>query len=402
MRTRDAIGTVVIDAADERRGRRQWTRDHVERTRAAVRTIIAAHCDGADVPAQLEFLLREIELRSPRRDRGSQLQRFMFILAALAHGAQHDLLKERDFDYLVELAFAILHACGIDVMSSKLAYLHEDVYRQVSGIQRRRGDFAQANWTELLALHSGRRSHEGRESRVSETAGLLALRRGNAARALAIFARMDPAGRATPAVIAATASARRHLYGETVDAGPAPSDDPLTWERRRSSALRHRSSKPLCAKDHAGGALGMLEAVLHAYGHEALTSLDLAPSWRSISKRRGEIVTHGASGLVALQAVQLIRRCHDTQTPILVRIQALGEGLALAERLPDVDLELCFLAAAARWLAKAHAWEFGVVVLDRYRRLARDLSEGRTDDTLKIVEDLFIKSWYTPALQRAG
>lgn len=350
--------------------------------------MIAQAVSGADPAAKFAYIRAQIAASAARPGPLRELLQFAYVERALQLQADIGGMSRQETRELRALGEALLVRNGIKATTSRLGFLYADLANAESNRLSREGQPWDAAWQLILGAQQSRRALTEPTGPRCDAMGRRVLRLGHADLAIVWFYRALGQGDAVGSeLITALRLARRfeeakslalagQMYWETVllETAATGSVGPLVqYFRRKGTGAR---------RDVQG-----LEAYLYvrsAATQEALPA-DLSPRTRP---------PEDASLRPLHRAVRRLESCYDTRVAFPQRMKTLGTLLSDAASFERIDHLLLLRAAAARWLARAHAFDAARLVLAEYEALSLALSSGRSADTLGVVADMAARPWY--------
>lgn len=382
---------------------RGWRRETLERTRRSVARLVEARSKGAK--PELASLVSAVRSLENKTSDLLQMQRLFYVFAALAQHARSGGLAPQARASLIATAEATLTLAGIKPGSSRLSYLFRELRELESAIMAREGAHLAAAWTAAIGSLESRRREDDDRGATFLAAATRHLRLGLCDVARAGFERAEAAALASIAVPLATKAAPLDAWLEArlgrarcaLLAGDAESSLQLAAEARRrypgsAAALwRERLADAVLRTDFSVlrraferddpcfGGEPALVAWLFAWSSTELHAAQGLPAVRTMARWTEAKLGEERALFRAARQVEL---CYDQDIDFRLRVQGLGEVVARTAELPCLEHELLVLAAATRWLTRAHATEQAVLTAGLYRNLSLAASGGACDDIL--------------------
>lgn len=364
-----------------------------------------------DGEKRLKAIFSRLEaLESDDSDLG-RLRRYIYAMSALVQHERKGGLSERDITHLVTLAYAILKAQGIKPKVSRLASLYADVHLIKSQIFRKAGAPWKAAWEQQVALQISGKATTGGEGFQLLGMANRSLRLGHAPLAIQQFRQAEAAGLPDAYVGRGRLGLAHALWlsGRSDEAAQVAGDalklpdlgeeltQELHWTALAREAPKTLDLSRMLKETRAGGqyqvATYVIETTLWACALEKRDYLERLPKLANM--RRNKTVRPQRQGLWYKCGVAL-QECYDHDIPLPFRIKTLGAVLEARAQLLTVDKELLLLAAAARFLARAKAFELAALVYSEYRALGRRLTDGGSPDALGVMGDFDGRAWLEP------
>jgi len=333
-----------------------------------------------------------------------QLERFIYIIAALGHHARWGGLSDRDAVQLINIAESTLLSHRVERTSSTLSELWGELHVARSQILRVAGKSWESMWEHQLGHQSSRRAPVGSIAFHSLAAGLRALRLGMldiAAKALANAEEGDlpkrnqeqaRIGRVQATRLAGNFDGARNLLEKIL------SDASISTLTRRdcqwevlvlNSVVTGNIEKLIhSTKTEHQYPTFVLEAFLWSRSVQSRQFEISFPNIRSLRRKCGDLLTKAKAFRLCFDACSQIDDAYDADRPLHVRTRSLGESLQQSPALPSLDKELLFRVAAFRWLYRAKQLEFAAFVFADYEMRCQQLSMGASGDVMGLVKDV--------------
>lgn len=383
-----------------------WQLKQVEAVRQAVFRHLDIAFEDAGIEARLTAALAAVADSGRAFTPEAQLERLIYVIAALAHHGRWGGLSDRDAKQLAQIAEAILLTHGVDKTSSTLSVLWGELHFARSQALRLAGRTWESFWEQHLAHQASRRAPVGTSAFHSLASGLRALRLGMldiATSALARAAEADLPERNREQAMLGHVQAVR-LAGKHEEAR-SHLDKLLSSHRLSLLARRDAAWETLVQDAVASGNLNAMTKAVgphgdHRHGTFALEAFlwtraaqsrqfeERLPGIRALRGVCGDVLSQAPAFRVCFTACSYIDDAYDPERPLHLRTRALGTCLHDASLLPSLDKELLLRAAACRWLYRAKQLEFAAFVFADYEMRCRQLSAGTNADVLNLLSDI--------------
>lgn len=379
----------------------QWRRKLIEKEKAAIKAELdAAYRESPQKRMNLIMQrIRELENGETSLD---QLRCYIYIVSALAHHlSEGGGLTLAQINRLANFAHIILRVQGIKPNVSHISFVYGELHLALSRIYRDEGEPILAAWEQDMATrlaHGGSSFSEGMTI-VSQAIRVANL--GYGLWALTLFEQAEGLGLNRRYLVLSQLGRLRllrllHRYDEA---------DSLSNQMTNGSDLSDKEKseihwEKLCREaQKSGNIIPLLQAASKRGSHyEPIYTLEAQLWFRSIqnppetpqpSKVRTlsrDIKIHQAGFLY--ECVKELEQCIDENIPFEQRLRSLGQKIARHNELVNIDIQLLFLAASARWLATKQSSFLTSVTLREYRTLCWNLSDGHINDSTSLLGDI--------------
>ncbi len=395
-----------MQSARAKRGK-FWTIDGLEAMKSSVREDLEARSKASPATERLELILDEMDLLGDASDSDTLLRRYVLSMAALAQHLRTGGLGRREIKRLCESIHNILRLQRIHPGSSRLAYLHGEFRTVLSQLQWLQGELWSAAWSQQLATMWAKDTQTASEFVVMRAMGRRYLRLGYGSASLVYFQKaLENAGNdahmraaylsyANAARLCGQLAVAQDLLSKLQEKFADAADDiDVQWQWMclkfaesqdcREMIRATKTGKPHHQSDY------IAEARLYTYACQSQSKIDDLMKMSTLT-RNGTLSNSNTgpvfAGLTALET------CYNFDIPTDVRLQALEDALASAHEILNLEKEMLLLAAAARWLSRAHLLDLGNLVIQRYRALAVTLTGSANTDPLGVIDDLLQRPW---------
>jgi hypothetical protein len=385
----------------------RWHLRHVEEEKRAIKAELDALGSGKDTDARLRHISARIGELEADDQPVPRLRRFVYVVSALVHHSRFGGLTEAQVRNLEDLGHALLFAEKIHPIKSRLAYLYGELHLALSQIHRKTGKHWLAAWEQQISLHLSGKTPPGGVAFQYLSMGIRAARLGFGPSAVTYFKAAEDLGLDPRPLLRARLGRIRalRLAGELAQSAElAAATTSLQMSNDEQLELVWEES---CRTAQAKLDLGeMMRLTARGSSHHLPIYLVEAFLWaHAVPERRWEkklvrvrtmirkkLMRREQLG-IALEAIEAVETAYDSAMPMAARLQKVGRILARTNEFVTLDLELLFLAAVGRWLARSHLFSMASLVLQRYKAL-NVLQTNRTGaDGLGLVQDLLEKPW---------
>jgi hypothetical protein len=384
----------------------EWTRNKIETEKAKVRSELDPFVEKGDLTGRLAFIQEEMDKLADDDSSRSQLRRYVLAVSSLVHHERYGGLTDSQIKGAAKIAFTILKVQGIKTKLSKIAYVYGELHLILSLVYRKAGLPFESAWEQLMAHHYSSRAPTGGPGFQSFSRAIRAMRMGHSEIALKNFVAANEhlSGKAMEQARLGQAKALRFLGNlnecelvvQSLMAGDLTAGAKLEciWELACCKIHRDHdltAMMKLIGKDASHfQATYLIESYLWACALSLRSWREGFYKWSTLARYKDlGVRDHG----VSFQAVRILEACYDDSVSLGLRLQALGEHLAIRREILLVDVELLFLLASVRWLARVGAEDMAGLILAEYKGLCMKLSSGKSQDVLGLAEDLLNRSW---------
>ncbi len=384
-----------------------WDRARVDAEKQLIQEHLEPFLERGDYAGRLQEILSKIAELEHETSEISQLNRFIYIVCALAHHARFGGLRLRYVERLVALAKAILKVNGILPSKCKLSNLYVDLYSILSHSYRSEGIPFKAAWEQRVCQQFVHKSLTKTAAFQALSNAIFALRLGHAALALAEIDRAEKIGLLPTHVgrlrieklralrLLCQFEEANKLTNDTIQNVPLSQCErrEILWEQICRHAQQTKDISHLVAAVRPGKQFN--EAV---YVQEAFLWTRIVENRRWLEqfkthKQLGRIskVKYPSTGYMR-DCVKVIECCYDYSFPLIYRLDEVGVIVQNTDRLVSIDKTLLVLLSVLRWLTRSKAHGLASLVWEQYKGISYRLTEGRLSDVLGFAPDWFVKS----------
>ncbi len=386
-----------------------WHSEQVQSMKHSVKSWLDQESDSAEPATRLVLILAALRDVEPQTDAESLLRQYVLAMSALVHHVRWGGLREGQPMRLLTTAENILRLQNIDATSSRLAFLHDELNLVRGQLDWLSGRSHGALWCGLLAAFglSGRQSNHQATPHAELGRRYLRLAMGDMAIhhfQAAIRHAHTSAQKNSYTILLANASrltgrhddARRQL--SDLATSPELSDAhrmDMHWEEACLDVAATGDVRPLCKLVAAGRPHAepgyLAEAKLYTFATPSRRMMQQLS--RVATYANGGNLSRKAAG-TAHEALIALERAYDTEVPLNLRLGSLREIVEDVATFISLEKELLFIAAAVRFLVRAHSYPLATFLLHLYRSKLATLNPASTKDPLGLLDDLFAKPWF--------
>lgn len=377
-----------------------WTQEEIVAKKRQVKASLSSFPSKRE---RLAFILNAISESEKTGGKETKLEAYVLVMSALVHHERHGGLTARQIIGIVELGRGILRLHGVDPETSRVSHVWGDLYSVHAQICLRAGRHWEAAWQlELASRYAGDETRD-RRGKVKLAFARQALRQGHAYLAKKQLDELDSSQYADPtrerARLHSTILTRLQGDYDTASelAKKALSNSELDqrmraeyrWEEVCIVASRDSNLLPMLNSVRRGGehfeANYILEAALWCLSMREKRWLEQMPGIASL--QRNKMLRPGQSTAL-YKFVETILACYDSDIPMPIRLEKLGEQLSDIAQMSTIELEaLCWLAAG-KWLFRIKSENLASLVLGEYQSASMRLTEGSCSDCLNLAEGI--------------
>jgi hypothetical protein len=344
------------------------------------------------------LLLARIKEHEEREDGEGLLALFIYLLSALLLQTRLNYLGRSRWERMLDLARSVLRSQGIREQSSRLAFLWGELHTIQSQLECQDGAHWSAAWQQFMGYYVTRGESGDEEALQQFSLGNRALRLGQTQSALNYFSTAAPrldtvmqqrcwlmqliCFRLLGATDQAQQRVRELLLGDSL----APHMRlELEWEQMQLVFTETQDLSPFMSRCKKGGShyasSYLAELTLLALTVKSRRWMDQVPRLENLRRRKNlDVQTRD----LFFAMVQNLQDAYDSKRPLGLRLQQLGDDLAIAHKLLNVEKELLYWAAACRWLIRTRSEELRRLTQEEYRGKSLLLSGGRSTDILGV------------------
>ncbi len=399
---------VVLKVASHKS--RDWSVTRYHELRTEITTAIQQMHVSHPEKAVLRHIQDAVDSRAEADSDEMQLERYIYVVAALVHHRRYGGLSKKQVSDLYELGIAILQLHGIQPTNRSLSFLYSNLHLAISQVYGRDGEHWASAWYQHMAELSATEDASKGSGFHDLAFAYRALRLGHMQKALQAFSMAEASvglsedsrarclvGKVKALRLSGAPHAAADLARSLLSSARLTPDfvAELEWEQLSCQATLSGSPSGLVmaarkGKSHYAGVY-VLEAFLWA---SASTEVRLVEKLNSMQNlRRIKALDAPAQGQLYRNAITF-EQAYESKVPYHIRLLHVGEIINEMARLASIDYELLTWLCAARLLARNSTHRLASLAVAEYEALSLRLSSGKTHDVLGIADDLLGKAWY--------
>ncbi len=390
-------------------GKSVWTQSYIDQCKKKVRSETTLPEYKEDPDQKLRYLLARIDACENQPTVDSQILQYIYIMSCLVHHERYGGLSAAQVTRLTKTAESLLRVNGVKKGSSKLSFLYGELHLVRSQIHRKYGEHWPAAWEQQMGILASRASLVGGEAFQTLAYAGRALRLGAARVAIKEYHHalsLDLKGKqkhlAEIGIIRSLRlsgkadEARCYLNSLTeIERYAAPEQKEIEWERFILEAIETSDLSRLIKSVKKNGLHNEASYICECFFWSAAFSqtdwLKRTLKLKNIARQK-KLLSQKTDRF--FESGIMLERCYDYDYPLATRYDFLNSVVLRASSLLTIDKELLVWAATSRWLARSKSFKLAVLTLNEYSALSYRLSDGQTNDVLKIMDDLLDKPWY--------
>jgi hypothetical protein len=383
-----------------------WTYELFEKTHIELQSELDQLFPDKASAERLDHIKANISF-GEKHDKVGPLRSYIYIMSALVQHERHGGLTAAEISSMEKMGLALLKMQNIDFIRSKLSFLYGDLNMVMSQINRRQGEAWQSLWKQQQASFHSRHENPKKEF-YALTLANRALRLGFSGMAIEKYELAEKGANEETSVSAVlgkikasrlSGSLEQALelvkHAETLALHKAAILE-LQWEKVCIGVQKSGDIQPMLTAVRRGKPLSLvpylIEASMWSRAVPGVAHHSQLPAAKTIRDRHKKDARRQK---LFLHCVMTLEYCYDAEIPLFFRIEKLGQSISQCEKLLTIDKELLALAASARWLARAKSFDLANIVINQYKAKSMILSNGKSEDVLGFVSDIFSRDWQT-------
>ncbi len=375
-----------------------WTEAEINASKHRIKDELDQRQNQGGPEARQQLILDRLKEYESSQNPDQLLDLFVYLVSALVHHSRYPFLNPSRYDKLLEHARTILQSQGIREGRSRVSFLHGELHFIQSQIERQEGRHWTAAWHQFMGYHATRGEPPGGEGFQKLALGHRSMRLGHTRLARSYLEQAEPLLKGELLercrlslliclrLLGDKDSAKDRL--ESLRHQVGISDETireLDWEQALTSFIENHDLLPLLMLTKKGEACYrtsyLVELSLLSMSTSSRQWMDRVPKLENLRRRKDlEVPRHD----LFLGLARALQEAYDADRPLNQRLQKVGESLSLAPGLFNVEKELLYWAAAARWLLRCRSEDLGALALAEYEARSLLTSDGRTRDSFAV------------------
>lgn len=375
-----------------------WTEAEINASKQRIKEELDLRQTQGGPEARQQLILDRLKEYEASERNEDLLDLFVYLVSALVHHSRHPFLNPSRYERLLEHARTILHSQGIREGRSRVSFLHGELHFIQSQIERQDGRHWTAAWHQFMGYHATRGEPPGGEGFQQLALGNRAMRLGHtrlargyleAAETLLqgeLLERCRLSLLICLRLLGEKASALQRL--EQLKRQPGISEETmreLDWEFALYQFTEAHDLLPLLMLTKKGHPCYrtsyLVELSLLAMATSSRQWLERVPKLENLRRRKDLEVPRND---LFLSLARTLQEAYDVERPLNQRLQRVGESLNEAQGLFNVEKELLYWAASARWLLRCRSEDLAALAQAEYEARCLLTSDGRSRDILGV------------------
>jgi hypothetical protein len=375
-----------------------WTEAAINASKQRIKDELDQRQSVGGPEARQQLILDRLKEYEASEKPEELLDLFVYLVSALVHHSRYPFLTSSRYEKLLDHARTILQSQGIREGRSRVSFLHGELHFIQSQIERAEGRHWTAAWHQFMGYHATRGEPPGGEGFQQLSLGNRAMRLGHTRLArgylekaegllngallercrlslLICLRLLGDHGTATTRLLEMkkdaklSEEARRELEWEEALYQFAATQDlvPLLILTKKGQPCYHTSY--------------LIELSLLAMSTASRQWLDRVPKLENLRRRKDLTVPRHD---LFLSLAKTLQEAYDVERPLNQRLQRVGESLSAAQGLFNVEKELLYWAASARWLLRCRSEDLAALAQAEYESRCLLASDGKTRDIFQV------------------
>jgi hypothetical protein len=382
----------VIKAGD------YWTEAQINASKQRIKEELDQRQNQGGPEARQQLILDRLKQFEASEKPEDLLDLFVYLVSALVHHSRYPFLTASRYEKILDHARTILQSQGIREGRSRVSFLHGELHFIQSQIERQDGRHWTAAWHQFMGYHATRGEPPGGEGFQQLALGNRAMRLGHTRLARGYLEKAE-------GLLQGALLERCHLslliclrlLGERDAAmsrlielkkDPKLSEEArreLDWEQALHAFTETQDLVPLLILTKKGHPCYrtsyLVELTLLAMSTSSRQWLDRVPKLENLRRRKDlEVPRHD----LFLGLAKTLQEAYDVERPLNQRLQRVGESLSAAQGLFNVEKELLYWAASARWLLRCRSDDLTALAQAEYESRCLLASDGKTRDIFQV------------------
>lgn len=375
-----------------------WTEAEINASKQRIKDELDQRQEQGGPEARQQLILDRLKQYEPSEKPEELLDLFVYLVSALVHHSRYPFLTQSRYERLLEHARTILQSQGIREGRSRVSFLHGELHFIQSQIERQEGRHWTAAWHQFMGYHATRGEPPGGEGFQQLSLGNRAMRLGHTRLARGYLETAE--GLLTGSLLErcrlslliclrllgdkevamdrlGQLKKEKHLSEEA--------ERELNWEKALHDFTETQDLVPLLILTKKGNPCYrtsyLVELSLLAMSTSSRQWLDRVPKLENLRRRKElDVPRHD----LFLSLARTLQEAYDVERPLNQRLQRVGESLNATQGLFNVEKELLYWAASARWLLRCRSEDLAALAQAEYESRSLLASDGRTRDIFKV------------------
>jgi hypothetical protein len=375
-----------------------WTEAEINASKQRIKEELDQRQNQGGPEARQQLILDRLKHYEASEKPEELLDLFIYLVSALVHHSRYPYLTPSRYERLLEHARTILQSQGIREGRSRVSFLHGELHFIQSQIERQEGRHWTAAWHQFMGYHATRGEPPGGEGFQQLALGNRAMRLGHTRLARRYLETAE--GLLTGVLLERCRLSLLiclRLLGDKnavmdrliqLKNEPGVSEETrreLDWEKALHDFTETQDLVPLLILTKKGHPCYqtsyLVELSLLAMSTSSRQWLDRVPKLENLRRRKDLEVPRQD---LCLGLAKTLQEAYDVERPLNQRLQRVGESLNAAQGLFNVEKELLYWAASARWLLRCRSEDLAALAQAEYESRCLLASDGKTRDIFRV------------------
>ncbi|WP_141733142.1 hypothetical protein [Oligoflexus tunisiensis] len=375
-----------------------WTEAEINASKQRIKDELDQRQNLAGPEARQQLILDRLKEYEGSEKSAELLDLFVYLVSALVHHSRFPFLTQSRYERLLEHARTILQSQGIREGRSRVSFLHGELHFIQSQIERQEGRHWTAAWHQFMGYHATRGEPPGGEGFQQLSLGNRAMRLGHTRLARGYLEKAESLVTGSllercrlSLLICLRLLGEKDLATERLDQLTKATDlseetrRELSWEKALHDFVATQDLVPLLMLTRKGQSCYhtsyLVELSVLAMATSSRQWLERIPKLENLRRRKDLEVPRQD---LFLNLARTLQEAYDTERPMSQRLHKVGESLSAAQGLFNVEKELLYWAAAARWLLRSRSDDLAALAQAEYESRSLLTSDGRTRDIFQV------------------
>lgn len=375
-----------------------WTEAEINASKQRIKEELDQRQNQGGPEARQQMILDRLKQYEASERPEELLDLFVYLVSALVHHSRYPFLTPSRYERLLEHARTILQSQGIREGRSRVSFLHGELHFIQSQIERQEGRHWTAAWHQFMGYHATRGEAPGGEGFQQLSLGNRAMRLGHTRLARGYLETAE--GLLTGSLLERCRLSLLiclRLLGEKnlamdrliqLKKDATLSDEArreLDWEQALHDFAETQDLVPLLILTKKGNPCYrtsyLVELSLLAMSTSSRQWLDRVPKLENLRRRKDLDVPRQD---LFMGLAKTLQEAYDVERPLNQRLQRVGESLNAAQGLFNVEKELLYWAASARWLLRCRSEDLAALAQAEYESRCLLVSDGKLRDIFQV------------------